>query len=196
MKPVADAARAEDHARSTTDLIVELAHETMQVGGYAGLNYGDIAAALGITRAAIHHHFPGKVDLARQVISRYREWTEQQLALIDRQGGSAAEKLRAYVGLYRSIVEQGDERLCPGGMLAAEVMSLPVELREEVKKFFDCHVTWVAMSLVHGDDPFPDASALRLVASLQGSLLVARLYGSADYFDAMVAGLLPEDEPR
>lgn len=176
--------------------ITELAHEMMQVDGYSNLRFAEIAKTLNITRAAIHNYFPNKVDLARRVIANYRELTEQRLTAINQSETRADVKLRAYVGLYRAIIEAGDERLCPGGMLAAEAMNLPLELRAEVQSFFDLHVSWVAQVLFPDDNEsaLMNSSSLRLVAFLQGALLVSRLYGNIDCFDSIVQGLLEPSE--
>ena len=50
------------------DRIVDLAQQRLQVAGYGGLHYGAIATELKISRAAVHHYFPNKVDLARAVV--------------------------------------------------------------------------------------------------------------------------------
>ena len=55
--------------------IVDLAQQRLQVAGYGGLHYGAIATELKIARAAVHHYFPNKVDLARAVIDQYCQWT-------------------------------------------------------------------------------------------------------------------------
>ncbi|WP_326837557.1 TetR/AcrR family transcriptional regulator [Amycolatopsis rhabdoformis] len=175
----------------TAARIVALAQEVMQVSGYAGLHYGTLAENLGITRAAVHHHFPNKVDLARRVIAEYIEWTRGQFAAIDATGAPVHDKMLAYFALYRLIIEDGDERLCPGGMLAAEAMTLPPELKADVREFFDLHITWVAKVLLgDGSRTEPEGEAARVVAALQGALLVSRLYGRPESFDAIVDGLM------
>jgi TetR/AcrR family transcriptional repressor of nem operon len=176
---------------ATAVRIVQLAREVMQVSGYAGLHYGTLATSLGITRAAVHHHFPNKVDLARRVIGEYCEWTRTQLAHIDATDTSPEQKMRSYIALYRAIIEEGDGRLCPGGMLAAEVMTLPPELKGDVEAFFELHITWVAHSLLgNGTRTEPDGDAARVVAALQGALLLTRLYGHPESFDTIVDGLV------
>src|SRR3712207_8422209 len=38
--------------------------------GYAAVSVGDVAAAVGVTKAAIYHHFPSKADLYAAVLCR------------------------------------------------------------------------------------------------------------------------------
>lgn len=179
----------EGHQIGTDVQIAQLARERMQTSGYGGLHYGDIAKTLGITRAAVHHYFPNKVDLGRRVITDYCDWTRAELDTIDERSVTRRDKMARYVGLYRSIIERGDERLCPGGMLAAESMTLPGGLRADVQEFFDLHISWVARVLLGDGRRDSTVQAASIVASLQGALLVARLYGRTDYFDAAAHGL-------
>jgi TetR/AcrR family transcriptional repressor of nem operon len=182
-----------NHVTDTMDTlakIVSLSRDIMQTSGFQGLHYGELSKALGITRAAIHHYFPSKLDLARRVISDYCEWTRVQLSSIDRLPDGTAGKFAAYARLYRSIVENGDQRLCPGGMLAAEVMTLPEELRDDIKAFFNMHVEWASRQFFAREPAEArSAHAARVVASLQGGLLVSRLYGGPACLDAIIASL-------
>lgn len=170
---------------TTWDRIVDLAQQRLQVAGYGGLHYGAIATELKISRAAVHHYFPNKVDLARAVVSRYCAWTRAQLDLITASPDGPEDRLRAYVGLYREIITHGDRRLCPGGMLAAEAMTLPTELTDDVRAFFQMHIDWIAEQF-YGDLSPERAyqTAGHAVASLQGALLVGRVLSQPAFVDA------------
>jgi TetR/AcrR family transcriptional repressor of nem operon len=170
---------------TTWDRIVDLAQQRLQVAGYGGLHYGAIATELKISRAAVHHYFPNKVDLARAVIDQYCQWTRAQLDLIAASPDGPEDRLRAYVGLYREIITHGDRRLCPGGMLAAEAMTLPTDLTDDVRAFFQMHIDWVAEQF-YGDLPPERAyqTAGHAVASLQGALLVGRVLSQPGFVDA------------
>lgn len=50
----------------TTVRILDVAERLLQVTGYNGFSYGDVAAELGITRAALHYHFNSKASWARR----------------------------------------------------------------------------------------------------------------------------------
>ena len=45
----------------------------MQVRGFNGFSYADIASELGITKASLHYHFPGKAELGEALIERYAD---------------------------------------------------------------------------------------------------------------------------
>ncbi|MBV9920500.1 MAG: helix-turn-helix transcriptional regulator, partial [Pseudonocardia sp.] len=50
----------EDDDVPTRVRILDTAERMLQVRGYNGFSYGDVAGELGITRAALHYHFKGK----------------------------------------------------------------------------------------------------------------------------------------
>jgi AcrR family transcriptional regulator len=77
------------------DQIRILAQDLYMRGGYQGFSFGDIAGALGITRANIHYHFGSKRQLMAAMIDGF---VQDALARITShwttQGDSFAERLR------------------------------------------------------------------------------------------------------
>ena len=69
---------------STSTRILDTAEALLQVRGYNGFSYADISTELGITKAALHYHFPGKADLGLALITRYADRFGESLAAIDR----------------------------------------------------------------------------------------------------------------
>ena len=53
--------------------ILDVAERLVQVRGFNGFSYADIAAELQITKAALHYHFAGKADLGETLIARYAD---------------------------------------------------------------------------------------------------------------------------
>ena len=43
----------------------------VQVTGFNGFSYADIAAELQLTKAALHYHFAGKAELGEALLARY-----------------------------------------------------------------------------------------------------------------------------
>ena len=43
----------------------------MRRHGYSAFSYADLAVAVGIRKASIHHHFPTKADLAAALVAAY-----------------------------------------------------------------------------------------------------------------------------
>ena len=55
----------------TAERILDIAERLLQTRGFTNFSYADIAAELGITKASLHYHFPGKGELGQALISRY-----------------------------------------------------------------------------------------------------------------------------
>ena len=183
----------------TREAILDIAEQLVQVRGFNGFSYADIAGELGVTNAALHYHFPGKSELGHALIVRYAERFTSSLVTIEQREASAPGRLRAYATLYRNVLEAG--RMCLCGMLAAEYQTLPEGMRQAVTAFFDANHVWLTRVLEEGEadgtirlaGKARDAAEL-IVGSLEGAMLVARTYGDTSRFNAMSEQLLAEFE--
>src|SRR5436305_1831380 len=135
----------------TAGRVLDIAERLMQIRGFNNFSYADVAAELGITKAALHYHYPGKAELGQALVSRYAERFASALEQIEaREDASAAEKLDAYVGLYTEVLRA--RRMCLCGMLAAEYQTLPGDTREAIVSFFNDNEVWLARLLAQGRD--------------------------------------------
>src|SRR3954454_23736387 len=62
-----------ERTSDTRERILDTAERLLQARGFNGFSYGDVAGELGITRAALHYHHPGKAELGEALIARYTE---------------------------------------------------------------------------------------------------------------------------
>ena len=58
-------------ATATRERIRQVAEELYVLRGHDGFSFGDIAAAVGTTRANIHHHFGQKHELMRELVQGF-----------------------------------------------------------------------------------------------------------------------------
>jgi TetR/AcrR family transcriptional repressor of nem operon len=179
----------------TATRILDVALRLVQVQGFNAFSYADVSAELHITKASLHHHFPTKASLGKALITRYKASFLQALEDIDRRGGDALAKLRAYAELYLAVLRQ--ERMCLCGMLAADFETLPKPMRTSVTDFFRANEEWLSRVLEEGRatdvlrfDGAPSVTAEFLVSSLEGAMLVARSYGKVSRFESAVGTLL------
>ncbi len=181
----------------TAQRILDIAERLVQTRGFNGFSYADIAAALAVTKASLHYHFPTKAALGKRLIERYEATFAQTLDAIDRTGADAHEKLRRYAKIYADVLR--NNRMCLCGMLAAEYATLPKPMKEEMKHFFDRNEYWLIAVLEQGRE----TGALRftgraqevaraLVGSLEGAMMLARSYGEVSRFDMVADRLLAE----
>lgn len=92
-------------ATPTRERIRALAAELYVTRGYEGFSFADIAQAVGVTRANIHHHFGSKARLMAELIEGFAEdatkrvngyWAEGDVAFFDRFTLQLADLRRFY----------------------------------------------------------------------------------------------------
>ena len=64
----------------TSGRILDVAERLVQTRGFNAFSYADIAAALNITKASLHYHFPTKAILGERLVERYRNHSWRRLA--------------------------------------------------------------------------------------------------------------------
>ncbi len=181
----------------TAEKTLDIAERLVQVRGFNGVSYADVAAELGVTKAALHYHFASKAELGTALITRYTARFEAALAEIDQDLDDASAKISAYAGIYLDVVRQ--QRMCLCGMLAAEYQTLPAPMREAVVRFFDINETWLEGVLdageqagtVHSRGSTRDAARV-VISTLEGAMLVARLRDDPSRLAAATDQLLAE----
>src|SRR5258708_17906651 len=117
------AARAGQGNAGTASRILEAAERLVQVRGFNGFSYADIAAELHITKAALHYPFASKAELGEALIGGYVARFAEALAGVDTGAARAPAKLDGYARLYLEVLRH--RRMCLCGMLAAEYPTLP-----------------------------------------------------------------------
>jgi TetR/AcrR family transcriptional repressor of nem operon len=175
------------------DLLFE-AEALVRRHGYSAFSYADLADAVGIRKASIHHHFPTKADLAAALVAAYDVRYDAALAGIMAATSDGVARVEAYGLLYLDGVEQGLGCLC--AVLATELPTLPPQLRTDIARFFAKHIDWLQIVLADGqaNDSVragldPAAHARMIVATLEGALMMERVLTGAAGFRRVVAAL-------
>ncbi len=180
---------------NTRSRILDVGERLIQVRGFNGFSYADVAAELSITKASLHYHFPSKTDLGEAIIARYAERFARALDAIDASPSNAPAKLAAYADLYAEVLRE--ERMCLCGMLASEYESIAGPMRSAVIKFLDDNEAWLVTVLEQGHSEgslcFTDSAACTarsIVSGLEGAMLIARPYRAVERFEAAATQLL------
>ena len=162
---------------TTREALLQTAEALLRSKGYAAFSYADLAQAVGIRKASIHHHFPTKEDLGVAVVEAYVEVVAQTFADIEAGFVSTADRLRAFAGLFTAGGQQGRLPLC--GALAAEMAVLPARLQALTRRFFLLQIDWLAKVLDEGAArrelaPKVDTTALarQLLSQMEGASFV------------------------
>jgi TetR/AcrR family transcriptional repressor of nem operon len=179
----------------TATQILDVAERLVQVRGFNGFSYADVAAELKVTKAALHYHFAGKAELGEALVARYAARFAEALAEVETRTAEAPARLDAYADLYLDVLRQ--HRMCLCGMMAAEFETLPTPMRDALIGFFDENEEWLARVLEHGRKEgtltftgSPKATARMIVSGLEGAMLVARPFGDLTRFQDTAHRLL------
>ena len=179
----------------TATRILDVAERLVQVRGFNGFSYADVAAELEITKAGLHYHFAGKSELGEALIARYAARFADALAEVEARSPDAAARLDAYAQLYLDVLRE--QRMCLCGIMAAEYETLPAPMQAAVVGFFDDNETWLARILEQGrkagtlDFTGRAGDTARMVVStLEGAMLVARPFGDITRFQSAARHLL------
>jgi TetR/AcrR family transcriptional regulator, transcriptional repressor for nem operon len=174
---------------TTSERILDTAERLLQMRGFNGFSYADVAAELDITKASLHYHFRGKAELGKALIDRYGERFGDALHEIAARPAGALARLNAYADLYAGVMD--DERMCLCGMLAAEYRTLPDDMQQAVVDFFDANEAWLDRVLREGrkkgELAFTGSArevARAMIGALEGALLTSRPYSDPKRFRA------------
>ncbi len=170
-------------AATTKSRILDVAQEQCQRVGFNAFSYADIATALGITKASVHHHFPTKSDLGRSLIQRYHERFARTLQEIDSHSAQSPQRcVSALMDAMASLLT-GESKLCLCGMLASDFATLDADMRGALREFFLAVEQWLTGVIRAGIDSGSftvhgpaEIVAQGIVATLQGMLMTARTF--------------------
>jgi TetR/AcrR family transcriptional regulator, transcriptional repressor for nem operon len=189
----------------TATRILDVAEQLVAVRGFNGFSYADVAGELKLTNAALHYHFANKADLGEALIARYTSRFDDALAAVETRTSDAPTRLRAYANLYLDVLK--GERMCLCGMMAAEIETLPQPMRDAVIEFFTRSQMWLSRVLNDGKakgtlrfSGSARETARTIVGTLEGAMLLARLFGDVSVFQSattqLMAGLRPDTAKR
>jgi TetR/AcrR family transcriptional repressor of nem operon len=184
---------------STKDTIMTVARAMVQAHGYNSLSFRDLAAAVGVKSSSIHYHFPTKDDLGAQLAHQY---TDEFLAYLEEQYAASqnwATAVNSYIEVFRNTLLR-ENRMCLGGILAAERPQLAPQVGKEIERYTATLVEWLTHMVRLADPKLEMKAAQRrgyaIFAAVEGAQLVARGCVDVNVFDDIVAsyrsaGLLP-----
>lgn len=185
-------------AERTKQYIVAQAATLFNQQGYAGTSMDDIMQATSLSKGGLYTHFKSKEEIAlaafehavQRVTERVRERTQPIAHPLD--------KLRAVVHFYRAnIFTPPVEGGCPIQNTSIEVDDNNPVLRERVRaamNYWKEGIIYIVNKGVNKNmiraDVDANIFAIRFIGTLEGAILLTRLYQDMQYFDAMAKQLL------
>ena len=173
----------------TRDRLLDAAEKRMRTGGYHAISFRDLADDLAIKSASVHYHFRQKEDLGVALIERY---SDRFFELVDELQAAGMPRLEAFANAYRNAYTT-ERTTCLCGLLGAESPGLPPRVADAVQGFLDRNLDWLVSA-------FPEdisagerrKTAIHVLASLQGGMMLAVSLDDPSMLDAIVNGLRPE----
>ncbi len=87
-------------SNATREKLLAEAEVLVRQRGWSGFSYADLAGAVGLRKASIHHHFPVKEDLGMALIEAYGQRYDAALAKILAASDDGLARVEAYAKLY------------------------------------------------------------------------------------------------
>ena len=173
----------------TSEMLLDAAEKMVQQRGFNAFSFADLSAVVGITKASVHYHFPTKAALGHRMLQRYRQRFEAALGEIAASTDDAGICLTRYAELYERVLRS--DLMCLCGILGAEIMTLPEQMRDELKLFLTRNEDWLVRVLACGGSRLEGASqeqrreaAKDIVSMLEGAMLLARATADMSRFQS------------
>jgi TetR/AcrR family transcriptional repressor of nem operon len=172
-------------AQVTRDRILQQAAELFNQQGYAGSSIADIMQATGLKKGGIYNHFESKQALALEAFDFAFQQISQHFRSALQDHRHAGDRLRAILAVFRRFV---DDPPVAGGCLilntAIESDDTNPELRQRTQQAMDAWRHLIRQVIRKGmtrgelrSTIDPDEAATILIATVEGAIMMSRLYG-------------------
>lgn len=168
-------------ATPTRERIRAVAADLYVTRGYAGFSFGDIAQAIGITRANIHHHFGSKARLMAELIEGFAadaaqrvdgHWAQGDVPFFDRFALQLADLRRFYI---RFNPAEGDRNVwSPVSRLRLDLPVLGEDAAKallQVSRAYDVSLCQAVRQGIARGELRPDAPVAELALVLRVTLM-------------------------
>jgi TetR/AcrR family transcriptional regulator, transcriptional repressor for nem operon len=180
----------------TREMILSTAAEAFNRLGYSGTSLSDIMGLTGLEKGGIYNHFASKEDLAVQAFDyAFDRVSRVMLGVIRTAPRTAEAQLRAMINYFTDYIEHPP---VPGG---CPVLNTAIEsddanpaLRARARNAMDDWRKLVIRLVEKGiaknefkPDVVADQVATLLLASLEGGIMLSKLYGDTSHTESVVA---------
>ncbi|NEO29905.1 MAG: TetR/AcrR family transcriptional regulator [Symploca sp. SIO3C6] len=174
-------------AQKTKEKILRQAAELFNKKGYAGSSMSDLMRATGLQKGGLYNHFKSKQELALEAFDFAFDCVNQRFLEVIKEKHNCFEQLQALVSIYLNFIE--DPPIlggCPILNTAIESDDAYPALRERVQQAMDTWRTFICQIIERGiaegeinSKVEADVVATIIISSLEGSLMMSKLYGDA-----------------
>lgn len=184
-------------AQATKARIIERAAALFNQQGYAGSSMSDLMRVTGLQKGGIYNHFGSKDELALAAFAFATNRIQQQFIGALKNKRHAVDRLLAILRVYEHLL---DDPPVPGGCpilnTAVESDDTHPALRERAQlamnAWRDLIQRIVATGVRRGElqpDAEPEAVATVLIATIEGGVMLSKLYGDRAHLQCALAHL-------
>lgn len=185
-----------ESSQATKTKLVEAARDLFLAHGYNATGISQILRTANVNSGSLYYFFPTKEDLLLGVLEWYRDHIEDDLIVLHT--GHLSDPIEKIFGLldgYRQLLKLFDFELgCPIGNLALEVANQMPSARQLLLVNFEQWLDAVQGFLDQATDRLPveldtRQLAMHILATMEGSVMLARTYRSLNPFDQAISQL-------
>jgi AcrR family transcriptional regulator len=184
----------------TKERILQQAAELFNQKGYAGSSMSDIMRVTGLQKGGIYNHFKSKDDLALQAFDYAIAQITRRFLAVLREKRHAVERLQAIINVFRNYIDNPQNPIiksgCPLLNTAIESDDAHPALRDRAQRAMN---SWrgIITKIIHKgidrgeirSDVNPDEVATIMISSLEGGVMMTKLYGDSIHIARVIKHL-------
>lgn len=170
-------------ASNTREQIIDKAFQLMLQRGLNGFSYRDISEPLGVKNAAIHYHFPNKMDLIAALVDENHQVLKKATSEFMAYGGPARPQLEGLFAFTMNQCKCG-RPICMVGALAVDYDDLNDDIKDANDRFLKDSLKWLSKVLETGREREEfrfeggaEGKSISILAMIQGARQMARVHG-------------------
>jgi TetR/AcrR family transcriptional regulator, transcriptional repressor for nem operon len=183
--------RSKQATAESRKTIVETASRLFRAHGFESVGVADVMQAAGMTHGGFYRHFPSKEALVAEAMAHAFSEAAARLEVdgAEPAANTLAVKLGAYVEDYLSAGHVAHpEQGCPMAAAGSEAPHAGVEVGASFTQGTE-QLAGRLSDLMKDMSPAPRDAALRLLASLVGTIVIARAVGAGTLQDEVIAAM-------
>ncbi|MBE8724435.1 TetR/AcrR family transcriptional regulator [Flavobacterium hungaricum] len=188
-------------AEKTKQFILETAVPLYNEKGISGVNIDDVLEASKLTKGCLYGHFESKEDLSEQVVELALKMITEKIRNAVYSGKTIKAKIFAFLDFYKNPIETFISGGCPIFNTAVEADDNYPVIKEKVAKVFKNGQQELTALLQEGinNGEFsakldPAVFAFKLVASVEGGIVMCRVMNTAKPMQGLIKSLKSELE--
>jgi TetR/AcrR family transcriptional regulator, transcriptional repressor for nem operon len=178
----------------TRQMILEKSCNLFNQQGYADLSISEVMRATGLEKGGIYRHFSSKEKLAVDAFHYAMSLMGEHYSKALESEANSLQKLTAFIHAFRTLFQNTPiSGGCPIANAAIELDDKNPEFRLHVREAMDQLLLTVQNIVVNGIqrkeiNPAVDPQMVSslIVSSLEGALMISRLYQDARYLDEIM----------